>query len=41
MEPILILAEFALIVYLCYEIRRLKNAVPTRDKTGKFAPKVK
>lgn len=39
MEPILILAEFAIIVYLCYEIRSLKTAIPKRDKTGKFAPK--
>jgi hypothetical protein len=39
MEPILILAEFALIVYLAYENRELKLAAPKRDKTGKFAPK--
>ena len=39
MEPILILAEFAIIVYLAYENRELKAIVPKRDKTGKFAPK--
>lgn len=41
MEPIVMLVEFAVIVYLAYENRALKNAVPKRDKSGKFAPKVK
>lgn len=39
MEPILILAEFAIIVYLAYENRTLKSNVPKRDKSGKFAAK--
>lgn len=41
MEPIVMLAEFAIIVYLAYENRELRNAVPKRDKSGKFAPKAK
>jgi hypothetical protein len=41
MEPIIMLAEFAVIVYLAYENRSLKTAIPKRDKSGKFAPKVK
>jgi hypothetical protein len=40
-EAITMLAQFALIVFLAYENRDLKARIPVRDKTGKFAPKVK